>query len=57
MPRSNLRYWRSKLARNVERDTEHLAMLRSAGWRALVIWECETERGQRLQNRLKRFLR
>jgi len=40
-PRRNIEYWNSKLTRNVERDSEHLAALEAIGWRALVVWECE----------------
>jgi len=31
-----------KLARNQERDAENEGALRAAGWRVVVIWECET---------------
>ena len=56
LPRSNLAYWRPKLRRNVERDAEHLRKLRKAGWKALVIWECETSDPERLERRLSKFL-
>jgi DNA mismatch endonuclease (patch repair protein) len=55
-PQSNPGYWGAKLARNVERDAEHLAALRKAGWKVLVVWECETENGQVLEKRLRKFL-
>ncbi|MDQ6522357.1 very short patch repair endonuclease [Nocardioides sp. LHD-245] len=38
-PRSNADYWTPKLARNVERDREHDAALREAGWTVVRIWE------------------
>jgi len=41
MPAANADYWRSKIARNLVRDADHLAALRQAGWQALVIWECQ----------------
>jgi DNA mismatch endonuclease (patch repair protein) len=56
MPRSNLRYWRHKLARNVKRDSEHLSRLRADGWKALVVWECQTVDERLLISRLVRFL-
>jgi DNA mismatch endonuclease (patch repair protein) len=56
MPRSNLAYWRPKLGRNVKRDAEHLARLRTEGWRAFVIWECEAADARRLDARLRRLL-
>lgn len=39
VPRSNTTYWAPKLARNVERDRRVDAVLRSAGWSPLRIWE------------------
>ncbi len=38
-PKSNGGYWSPKLARNVERDAEDAAALRTAGWAVLRIWE------------------
>lgn len=55
-PRSNLGYWEPKLTRNVSRDLEQLATLRSLGWSVKVIWECETEDASRLAEMLRRFL-
>ena len=56
MPRSNLGYWRAKLGRNVKRDSEHLTKLKAAGWKSLVIWECQTKDERLLVSRLARFL-
>lgn len=57
MPISNMQFWRAKLARNFERDAQHLAALKAAGWRALVVWECQLRKEERLQRRLHRFLK
>jgi DNA mismatch endonuclease (patch repair protein) len=38
-PRRNADYWTPKLARNVERDREHDAALRGAGWTVVRLWE------------------
>jgi DNA mismatch endonuclease (patch repair protein) len=40
--RSNLGYWVPKLARNQARDAKVQVELAAAGWRVLVIWECQT---------------
>lgn len=48
MPKSRLEFWQPKLARNVERDAEVALALKSAGWIALIIWECETRSVERL---------
>lgn len=55
-PSSNRDYWKPKLERNVARDAQHDAALRSAGWSVLIIWECEIEPVERLRDRLTAFL-
>lgn len=55
-PKDNASYWRAKIARNRARDAAALEALARAGWRTLVIWECETQDGERLRRRLRRFL-
>jgi len=42
-PKSNETFWSRKFVRNVERDREAMRRLRSAGWKPVVIWECETK--------------
>jgi len=56
LPKSNRGYWKPKLARNVERDAEHIVKLRKSGWKVLVVWECQTANEHGLTLRLKRFL-
>jgi DNA mismatch endonuclease, patch repair protein len=41
-PRSRLDFWLDKFAGNVTRDKRNVVRLREAGWRVLVVWECET---------------
>lgn len=55
-PKSNTGYWTPKLLRNAARDAEHIANLKSLGWRALIIWECETRDEMRISNRISKFL-
>lgn len=40
-PAANSKWWAAKLARNVERDRDTDAHLRSLGWTVLRIWEHE----------------
>jgi DNA mismatch endonuclease (patch repair protein) len=56
LPKTNKTYWVPKLQRNVERDRRNLRKLRRAGWRVLVIWECQTNDVPLLEARLKAFL-
>ncbi|MEM8755666.1 MAG: very short patch repair endonuclease, partial [Pseudomonadota bacterium] len=40
-PKTNVEYWSAKIARNRARDQAALDALSAAGWRVLVLWECE----------------
>jgi DNA mismatch endonuclease (patch repair protein) len=55
-PKSRLDYWRPKLERNAERDSQAQERLRRTGWRCLTIWECELGDRGKLSRRLRRFL-
>ncbi len=54
-PKTNATYWRTKVERNQRRDAQVLRTLRNAGWRVLVVWECQARRPD-LPNRLQAFL-
>lgn len=41
IPKTRTEWWAAKLARNKARDAEVRAKLQAAGWRVIVIWECE----------------
>jgi DNA mismatch endonuclease (patch repair protein) len=40
LPASNREYWVGKIGRNVERDLRNQRLLKEAGWRVVVVWEC-----------------
>ena len=51
-PRTNVDYWRAKIARNRARDAASLTALAALGWRAIVIHECELKDAAALKARL-----
>jgi DNA mismatch endonuclease (patch repair protein) len=52
MPKSNRRFWNTKLKGNRLRDVRNVRRLRRAGWRVSSIWECAL--GEESLNRLYR---
>jgi DNA mismatch endonuclease (patch repair protein) len=52
-PKTNTAFWLEKFRRNVERDTKVHAALVAAGWRVLIVWECETVRLEKLAERMQ----
>lgn len=57
IPKSNMDFWKSKLNKNVKRDTEHQAELKKAGWKIKIVWECELKNLENLKDSLIKFLR
>jgi len=55
-PKDNAAYWRAKIGRNRMRDAEVQKTLKAEGWKALIIWECETRDAPKLAAKLARFL-
>jgi DNA mismatch endonuclease (patch repair protein) len=55
-PKANRGYWDAKLQRNKIRDRRARAALSRAGWRSLVLWECQLEDTRPLERRITDFL-
>ena len=56
-PRSNRDYWHKKLTANRRRDLKNSRLLRTMGWRRIVVWGCQTKNLQLVEERLIRLLR
>ncbi|WP_044889431.1 very short patch repair endonuclease [Myxococcus hansupus] len=55
-PKSRVAFWEAKFEANVARDRDVRRRLRREGWDVLVVWECETEKPERLRRTLGAFL-
>ena len=47
LPKSNIEYWLTKLDNNVRRDHKNSQLLMHAGWKVIVVWECELKNNKR----------
>lgn len=56
LPKTNAEYWKSKIARNVKRDSQQLDALAVLGWAGLTLWECELADEDAVSRRLSDFL-
>lgn len=50
-PENNAEFWKNKLEGNKKRDMKNIQKLTEAGWKVIVVWECEL----RNQNRAERL--
>ena len=56
LPKTNKKYWLSKLKNNILRQKKHIAELRKNGWKAIIIWECQVKKQNYLVKKLKNTL-
>jgi DNA mismatch endonuclease (patch repair protein) len=56
VPKANGAFWRDKFATNRRRDARAIRALRRAGFRVLIVWECETVDPDHLAERLSKIL-
>ncbi|MEB6588397.1 very short patch repair endonuclease [Pseudomonas asiatica] len=40
-PKTRVEFWDEKFLKNVARDLANIQALENAGWRVLIIWECQ----------------
>jgi DNA mismatch endonuclease (patch repair protein) len=52
-PKSQIDFWQRKFRENVARDCKTETLLREAGWKVIVIWECEIADALTLGKRLQ----
>ena len=41
VPKSNVEFWKAKVAHNQERDALNIQRLESIAWNVITVWECE----------------
>lgn len=56
VPATNAEFWRTKRESNLNRDRRNVKLLKKAGWRVLIVWECQTRHPETLEKALSDFL-
>lgn len=56
VPATNTQFWLEKIAANKARDARTVAELEKAGYRCLIIWQCELKNPDAVKRRLSDFL-
>lgn len=57
VPQTNKDFWARKFAANVARDKRAMDALAASGWRAEIVWECETANAEGLPMLLEQLFR
>lgn len=56
LPKSRVDYWAPKIEANKRRDERNFADLRSIGWDAIVVWQCELREPEAILSKMVGFL-
>ena len=56
VPKTRKTFWKEKFTGTVRRDRRNQSLITQAGWRVLVVWECELESDDSLLDRTVAFL-
>ncbi len=55
VPASRTDFWHKKFQNNIKRDAENLKNLSIQGWKAEIIWECQTRDLELLRERIRKI--
>ncbi|MDR1086378.1 MAG: very short patch repair endonuclease [Deltaproteobacteria bacterium] len=44
LPKTRVDFWKKKLDGNVVRDMKNVRVLSDAGWKIIIVWECELKK-------------
>ncbi len=55
-PATNSDFWKTKREGNRKRDLKTRRLLKNAGWRILVVWECELKDLDKMRTQIQTFL-
>jgi len=56
LPESNSLFWKSKIDKNIKRDTKNQKKIKKMGWDILVLWQCKLNDVDFLRKSILRFL-
>lgn len=49
IPKTRTEWWTEKLNKNKVNDSKHIQHLQKAGWKVIVVWECELKPDKRAE--------
>jgi len=52
IPDTNSEFWKSKFEKNIARDAKEKRELEEAGWKVIILWECEISTKKKREIRL-----
>jgi len=57
IPKTNKKYWLTKLKNNILRQKKCIFQLRKAKWTPIIVWECQTKNFDYLTRKIEKVLK
>lgn len=55
LPKTRTEFWLNKIRSNIANDIKNLTALRKAGWKVIVVWECQLKKEKTLNNIIRKI--
>jgi DNA mismatch endonuclease (patch repair protein) len=52
LPNTRREFWEYKIRKNVDRDKKNYSELTTAGWRVIIVWQCEISSQKKQKEKL-----
>lgn len=49
-PKNHAEFWKAKILQNIERDKRDFERLENAGWKVIVVWECQLKKARSFES-------
>lgn len=56
LPETRIEFWEHKISKNVQRDKKNYSDLKAAGWRVIVVWQCEISSRKKREIKLPKLV-
>jgi DNA mismatch endonuclease, patch repair protein len=56
LPSTNTEFWSKKIASNKKRDSKKIRELKKAGWKVLVVWQCDLKKEKEFERIFNRVV-
>lgn len=56
LPESNREFWKEKINKNIERDSQNILQLEEKGWSVIIIWQCEMKNKEDKEIRFNKLI-
>jgi DNA mismatch endonuclease (patch repair protein) len=57
LPETRKEFWKNKIKSNIDRDKRTIRALKKAGWKVIIIWQCEIKTVIKREKRFEKLIK